>query len=348
MTVPGSNLADCITWVRRIIKSSSAQSISSETIVEYINRFYMYDVPSRIQLFELKRKYQFLTEPYKQIYNLNVNPFTDTDINAVISSYQGYMFIREPVYVDGVQIPLFSSNRQYYLASPSLVQNVTPVDAGGGPGPYAYTQPQVPILRGSIDDLGHLNPAVFITAQTASGQTLTIVDNANGGLIEVDSTFQIRTSVDSLSGNVDYQTGAFTGIIFSQNIPLGNKIRIQTIPQSAGRPASMQFFNNMFNLFPIPDKIYSIQCDAWITPAQFLGTEGAMPFFYMTEYLARGAARKILIDSKDRSQVEFYEPFFQEAEMLVLRRSVNQNSQERVPTIFSGPVVTTPSIYSQY
>lgn len=347
MTVPGSLLSDCISWVRRIIKAPSPTAISDDTIIEYINRFYMYDVPSRIQLFELKRQYTFLTEAYKQIYNFGFNPSIVVNEDPPNQALQGYYFIRSPVYADGAQIPLFMSNNEFFMAFPSLVTNTTPIQGDDSTGPYSYTPSEQSILRGAGDALNFLHPAVFITATNNAGSIVYIVDDGNGNLIQTDSTFQIRVDPDTASGTVNYQTAAMS-FSFDTAIPDGNDIRISFVAQQAGRPVAMLFFNNQITLFPLPDKAYKIECDAWITPAQFLNTDTAMPLFYMVEYLARGAARKILIDSKDTTQVEFYEPFFREAEMIVLRRSNNQKEQERTPTIFSGPTVNNGFLYNRY
>jgi len=51
-----------------------------------------------------------------------------------------------------------------------------------------------------------------------------------------------------------------------------------------------------------------------LSPAAFLSTNQAAPFGYMCEYIARGAARKILSDTGDVEQFNFYEPLFMEQE----------------------------------
>jgi hypothetical protein len=55
----------------------------------------------------------------------------------------------------------------------------------------------------------------------------------------------------------------------------------------------------------------------------------------MCEYIARGAARKILADTGDIEQFQFYEPLFREQEMLVWKRSQRQFTATRTQTIFS-------------
>ncbi len=75
--------------------------------------------------------------------------------------------------------------------------------------------------------------------------------------------------------------------------------------------------------------------DAYLSPAAFLNTAQALPFAYMGEYIARGAARKILSDTGDVDQFQFYEPLFREQEMLVWKRSQRQFTSTRTQTIYS-------------
>jgi hypothetical protein len=55
----------------------------------------------------------------------------------------------------------------------------------------------------------------------------------------------------------------------------------------------------------------------------------------MAEYIARGAARKILTDTGDVEQFQFYEPLFREQELLVWKRSQRQWTNNRTYTIYS-------------
>jgi hypothetical protein len=74
---------------------------------------------------------------------------------------------------------------------------------------------------------------------------------------------------------------------------------------------------------------------AYLTPAAFLVSGNAIPFGYMAEYIARGAARKILADTGDIEQFQFYEPLFREQEILVWKRSQRQITANRTGTVFS-------------
>ncbi len=337
--LPGGFLSDVILFVRRITKSPSDQVFPDSRIGDYINRFYVYDMPERIQLFELARQHTFETQRNIFIYQA---PFFPTAPG--IPSFQSF---RPPAYADGIQMGYYQNNDQFYKIFPELVQNEVPLQADGTIGPYFITLGRTPILRGFTDDLGNLEPYVFITAIDTSGTQRFIVDDGLGGLINTNSTLQPLTDPPDDAGTVDYETGALD-FTFDVDIPFGNDINVQTSPFSSGFPRIMQFYNNLFRLYPVPDRAYKIQIDAHITPAQFLSTSSAVPFAYMSEYLARGAARKIQSDNGDYDQFQFYEPLFREQENLVLRRTSRQTAVERTPTIFSAQTNINPYTNTQF
>jgi hypothetical protein len=374
--VGGGIFSDIVTWVRRLLKSPSEQAISTTTIGDYVNRFWCYDVPERIQLFEMKRQYTFETIPnifeYQAPFtpssawnfppNPNPPPFIQdpapTQSQTVMPLY--HMF-RPPIYCDGVQMGWYQSNDQFYRVFPELVQNQIPLLGTGVATTYTLNTGRSPILRAYIDDLGHLQPYVFITALQRNGDQQYIVDsgykdvNGLGILIQTDSTFQniIGDPLDGTppisggNGLVNYLTGQMS-FTFESDVPFGNKIEVQTSPYSAGFPRICLFYNNTFKLYPVPARAYKIQVDAYITPAVFFNSQASIPFAYMSEYIARGAARKILSDTGDYEQTQFYEPLFKEQEALVLRRTSRQNAVMRTPTIFSGVTSNNPYQYTQY
>lgn len=346
----GSIFDQVIVWVRRIIKTPSDQVISNDLIGDYLNRFYVYDMPERLQLFELHRQYTFLTRP--NVFEYQAPFFFDANgLNNGIPQYQNF---RPPCYADGVQMGYFQNNEQFYNLYPELVLNETPLVGDGGVGPYDITLSRSPILRGFVDDLGNLLPYVYITALETDGTQMYVVDNGQGQLIQTDETFQYgplgapQAPILLAGSAVDYVNGTITGILFPEPVPVDAPINLQTSPFSSGFPRVMLFYNNIFKLYPVPDRPYKIQVEADITPAAFLTTADAVPFAYLSEYLARGAARKMLSDTGDYEQFQFYEPLFREAENLALRRTSRQRAVMRTPTIFSGQTQANSYIYTQY
>jgi hypothetical protein len=380
--VGGGIFSDIITWVRRIIKSPSPQTISDATLSDYINRFVNYEMPERILLIELKRQYVFETQAnvfeYQAPYFGNSSPtflsnsapppfFNNPTPPATLPQTPVPMFqeFRPPIYADGVKMGWFQTNDQFYNIYPELVQNEIPIEGDGTTGPYSVTLGRSPILRGFIDELGNLQPYVFITFVDSAGDQHYIVDSGFlnssglGILIETDSTFQniagaSFTPVGTYpptgggAGTMDYVNGILSFTFASTAVPSGASINVQTSPFSSGFPRTCLFFNNIFRLYPVPSRPYRITVDAYITPSVFFYTSNSIPFAYMSEYIARGAARKILSDNGDYEQMQFYEPLFREQENLVLRKTSRQNAIPRTPTIFSAASQQNPYYYTQY
>lgn len=367
-------LSDIIKYVRRIIKSPADTVITDGLIVDYVNRFYINDVPLRIQVFDLKTKFNLETVPFVDQYNLPYYPLQTPDASLVtggatpVSPYFVYQGLIPPVYVDGVQSLFYVQRDPFLKAYPDYVQNNIAVQGDGTSGPYTFNIANTPIIRGHLDAIGEisvdsaqpvykpsLSPGVYISATDVDGTRYTITDSGTldgsneyvGRLILYSDSSaandqMISTSAGTFTsvGTVNYLTGAVS-VTFPAAIPAtfnsnANMIETQCYQFAYGMPRMILFWNNILKLRPPPDKTYLIECDAYLTPAAFLSTSAALPFGYMAEYIARGAARKILVDNADVEQVQFYEPFFKEQELLVWRRSERQFSANRTPTIFSS------------
>lgn len=199
---------------------------------------------------------------------------------------------------------------------------------------------------------------VYITSQDATGNNVVIADSgqfykttvpnvkyANVGLLMVPGKgpYGNRPCAGgySLTSNVvNYATGQvhvnFTDANgASVNIPVGQNINATCYFYQLGIPRGLLFFNNVIVLRNPPDKAYLVELNAFLSPTAFLNTANAIPFGYMAEYIARGAARKILADTGDQEQFMLNEPLFREQEMLVWKRSQRQNTSTRTQTLFS-------------
>jgi len=211
-------------------------------------------------------------------------------------------------------------------------------------GVNAYEQNEEPIPYSS------LNSGVYISALDANNNQITIQDvgpnyppsaatgNGNIGNLMLKSVLEnTAVTLDSLdtAGTINYETGAISLDFSPTVIPSGNTIQVKYVSFAAGTPRIVIFYNNVITVRPVPDTAYLLEFDAYLTPAAFLNSAAAFPFSYMAEYIARGAARKILSDTGDAEQLAFYEPFFREQESLVIRRTNRQQSVNRTPTIFT-------------
>lgn len=369
-------LQDIITYVRRLIKTPSNEVITDNLIIDYINRFWLMDVDARVQLFDLKTKYQFETIPGVADYNM---PLYDAQIQAgsqTISPFPIYQGFMQSCYVNGIQVPFYTQRDPFWNLWPNYLQFLNPAGVGNGGSNYTLSLPFFPAIPGHVDMAGviasgtNIDPPVGITLNTAipstsiyaavyviavdsqgvtrivqdSGQFLS--SNRNYGLLMAPGTapfgYKVLSGGYSTSLNtVNYATGSIN-VTFTDPttglpviIPSGNQIQTQCYFYQQGIPRAILFYNNCITIRPPPDISYLIEMNAYLTPAAFLTTSQAVPFGYMSEYISRGAARKILADTGDIEQFQFYEPLFKEQETLVWKRSQRQFTATRTGTIFS-------------
>lgn len=209
-------LSSIITYVRRIVKTPSDALLSDNLIIDYINRFYINDVDARIQLFDLKSKYQFQTAPGYDRYNMPVYQIQTEPGPQQISYYPVYQGFLGPSFINGIQVPFETQENQFYNIWPNVVTQQQVVAVGNGGSSYNFTFPVAPnnttpinppiqyILRGHVDMAGvivnasttgnlqdpiiantintaipttSIFPAVYLTSQAADGSSVVVCDS---------------------------------------------------------------------------------------------------------------------------------------------------------------------------
>ena len=357
MTVP-STLADIRDKVRRITGRPSDQQISNAQIDAYINTFYLYDLPEHLQLISNRVNFQFLTTANKAIYDLPNN---------------FYLTAMPPVRIAGYQSYMTQSREAFYRINPSLSLMQARVGTGAGnTGPYTFQLGQTPFLRGwkrnppgaySVSLAGtqsdvpasQLSWQVLISGTDVSGNSISLVDDGQGNLFDPGNFSTNPPNLGDLStvpansrGTVDYLTGVVTvndpaifplGPGFSTAIAANAPINAQYVPYVASRPQSVVFFQQQFNIFPVPDQAYTVSLEAYALPTALLDLGGAgtdVP--QMREWwqvLAYGAADKIFTDNADMDSAAKFRPLLDEQLKLIQRRTIVQQTSERTATIYS-------------
>src|SRR5579863_5022848 len=154
-------LSDIITYVRRIIKSPSNSSITDNLLIDYINRFWITDVDARIQLFDLKTKYQFQTVPGIESYNMPLYSVQTEPGSQTISNFPVYQGFMSPVLVNGISCPFYSTRQEFYDLWPNYTQQLSETGTGNGTsGPYTLTVPFFPAIPGHVDINGIISSGV--------------------------------------------------------------------------------------------------------------------------------------------------------------------------------------------
>lgn len=345
----------------------------------------MMDVDARVQLFDLKTKYQFQTTPGVDKYNMPLYS-VQSEGGQTVGMYPVYQGFLPPCYINGIQVPFQTQKNQFYNIWPNIVQNLGVIATGNGTaGPYTL---QVPIIgapvppnppfsglsRGHIDISGiiatginedppiinsasfagalslipvtSIESAFYLTSIDATGANVVVADSGfflegavNNGLLMTPGSAPYGNSIlpggySTTSNTINYFSGQVT-VTFPVTIPAGNNISAQCFFYQAGLPRGILYYNNTLVLRTIPDIQYLVEVEAYLSPSAFFNTAQAIPFGYMAEYIARGAARKILSDTGDAEQLQFYEPMFKEQELLVWKRSQRQWTASRTESIYS-------------
>lgn len=214
----------------------------------------------------------------------------------------------------------------------------------------SLTVAQDPILGSSINTnipVSSISSEVWITSTDATGANVVVTDsgqfltgNVNYGLLMKPGAAPLGNAAltgtySTTVNTINYLSGV-ANVTFPVAIPKNNNINAACRFFACGLPRSVLYYNNALTLRAPPDRQYVVELDAYLSPAAFLATTDAIPYGYMAEYLARGAARKLLSDTENWDAFSKYEPLFLEQEHLVWKRSQRQFTSQRTETIYSG------------
>ncbi len=331
-----STVAKIISIIRELTASPSESSLSSAYIQELLNTFYTQDFPYAIKIDQLKSIYTIFTSPNVDRYPLDVN---------------GYQGIRDPVYFEGVRGWFYKDRDQFFNVWPRWPVQFTPINGDGTTAIFNFNLGGTPFL-----------PTMVVLGGTAvGGNIIRIVDDggliAPGGnalttgnllLLNSDEVGNFNPAIPPISplqntlpsqkiGTVNYVTGACSITFPAGSIPAaGTQITAWVSQYSASRPFAILFWNNYFQVRPVPDGVYKIELETYMTPAQFLDTTNNPIVKQWAQYLAYGVAMEILRRRQDLEGVENLREGFMRQEGLVLERQAIEEIGQRNATIFSA------------
>lgn len=335
-----ATLADIITKVRRLTGSGNSNQLTDAQIIDYINSFYLYDLPAQFRSLKLKDTYTFNTQR-----GIDTYPFDS----------EHYTTIEMPCYCMKRELSLFQDPWSFFGVNFNWQQQENFTSGDGSTGPYSGTLSSTPIVRsvnnnpsvtttlspttsfpsGYPPSFPQANPSrvqnILITANIALGNTLNVTDDGAGTLIG-----------DCSAGTIDYDTGAITGLTFTATVPSGNEIQCQYNPVQVSIPLSILFFQNQFTLRPVPDRGYTIEMVAYRQPSQALlgsgttvNTDGVPELKEWWELLAAGAAKKVYEDRLDPDGIVLMDKMLKERYALAETRTYAQLGKQRISTLFA-------------
>ncbi len=303
-----TTLSKIRTKVRRLTASPSPTQLSDTDIDDYVNTFYLHDLPSRLKLLSLKTVYTFYTEPGVTEYTLNVDPsFTATTPLA-------YYTVEPPLYIAGYESYFTQDRTEFFRLYPEFEEE-TEQAGDGTAGPFSLTATNTPVLRNKVT----------VSATSPGGTRLIAYDDGSGSF-----------TGDVTAGSIDYDTGAVTNLTFTSVVPATENITLQTVPYQEGRPSTVLFYNNKFTVRQVPDKTYRVDLNAYIYPTVLLNGSDNPQVDFIWQLIAIGASKKIFEDRGDIEAVQMLMPNFEEQLLLSERKFIAQNKSKRSATIYSG------------
>jgi len=329
-------------------------------IDDYINDFYLYDMPEHLRTLKLKEFFIFNTIPNCGTYSL-----------------PQYIFqLEPPIYIDNYQFAWYQSPDIFYRIWPELNfidRNL--FDPDGVTTSFTFTLTQTPVQQGTV--VIGLQPNID---GNPSPPLETFTDQDQPIPLDLPAQ-QFFVNPGTLTGNlggtgtVDYLTGAVT-INYNSAPPIGTNSSCHYHPYVASRPRDIMFFQQQLFLRPIPNDTYAVKLLAYFTPSVVLnaatnsasravfntttneiqGFNGAdfslqdLPQFNeWWQMITYGAAIKILVEEGDYEEANRLKPIFEEQKLLAQRRTLKQLSNQRIQTPYAenvgGPAFPIFPIY---
>ena len=365
-----TTLGFIIQKVRRLTASASESALSTNDIIQAINLFYSTDFPYAIKIDQQRSVYKFLTIPNVDRYPVDVNTLQGFRAPVYFGGRQGNLFKNrdqlynlypreptqfQPIAGDGVTthftFTLFGNNvnpfpqPNFGILSTQLV--IGGVDINGDP------------IR-IIDNGGGVVDGFGIGSNTTTGQLIYVQQNAVGNNVYLNGSNVQKPAIPDLSpiggqqhanlpntafppgplttpycGTVNYVTTAID-ITFPVAPAAGTMINVWAATYQVGRPYNMLFWNNEITIRPVPDNVYLVEAETFLTPAQFMNT-GQHPILNQwAQYISFGVAMEILRDRQDMDGVENLREGFMRQEGLVLERQAVEEIGQSNLTLFNS------------
>lgn len=338
-------------------------------IDDYINDFYLYDMPEHFRTLKLRDFYTFTTIPNCGTYNVPEN---------VVQIY-------DPIYIDNYQFAWYQDPNVFYRVWPELnFIDAAIATTNGSSLTTTFTLTQTPVQQGTLvigiqpNKDGSPSPAL---------ETFTDTDQPIPLDIPVQQFFVNPgklTGNQGGTGTIDYLTGAVS-ITWSTSIalpPAGLNINAHYHPYVASRPRDIMFWQQQLFLRPIPNDVYAVKCMAYLLPTTvisaatnatvrpslfvdpattptsaptsttvqvqgFSGQSGSLntdlpQFNEWWQLIVYGSSLKIFAEDGDWTEYEALKPKFEEQKLLAQRKTLKQLANQRIPTPYADNFSSGP------
>lgn len=336
------------TKVRRLTRSPSESMLTTAELDEYINTFVVFDFPEHLRLFTLHSTFTFVTNPYQDEYPTDIASFAGATTNPLYDFQNRYITVNPPVYIAGYEQFYTQSREQFFRLYPKInsIQNTGATGDGitttfTGVVPPGFATPPLPnqVATGLLQN-NVLFSSISTNVQGVSLMDVPVVDpltgykTVNGNLYAPGLLPTTPPTVVDPLNTINYATGVFT-ITFPNAPATGVPINIQAVFVPLALPQSILYYDNKFTVRPVPNQSYRVQMEVYVRPTDLLNGNDHPELNEWWQYIAYGAAKKRFEDQMDLDSVALIMPEFKKQETLVLRRTIVQQTNERVATIYT-------------
>jgi hypothetical protein len=340
-----STLAAIRTKVRRLTLSPSPNQLSDADIDQYVNTFIQYDFPEHLRLFNLRQKYTFYTSPGVDVYQSN-----EIINDPLFEFQQNFLTVHPPVYVDGVEINMTQSESELFRWYPKNRSDMTLTIGDGVSTTYTgfINSLNSPLSQFNSQNINILRNYVTITSADAVNNAIVMQDtpyNGATGYLYPPNTYPDLTMPPDANNTINYLTGQYT-VTFPTAPAAGQNINAHVFYYQPARPTIVMYFQNQFTFRPVPDQAYPVDIEVYVRPTQLLAAGQSPQLEEWWQYIAAMSSKKILEDRRDTDSVNRILPLCKEQELLVLRRTIVQNTNERVATIYTDALNSSSPGYN--
>jgi len=280
-------------------------------------------------------------QDWPQQYNVDAIAAGDGVQNQFAGNTQGFPIIIGTFFItDGFQVVQDTGLPQ--------VIGVT-IATGNGGTSYSGVLGAIPVEMGTftaIGGIGAASPESFAdngdgTLTGSQGGTGTI-DYTTGAWTlsfnsEVANSLLIQSTYNVVglgvlagdgSGTLNYATGAFS-VTFDSAPASTLTVYSKYIAYTGNRPQGVLFFQNQFQLMPVPDQVYAIRMQGFVLPIQLVNDTDIPAQPEWGPLYAYGAALEVFADRGDVENYDRYYPILKKFENVALSRTIQQYTPEQ-------------------
>lgn len=241
-----------------------------------------------------------------------------TDGNQVISD-AGQTVSDEQLAIGNGILTVFAGNLNFFPITAGTLQITDNIEV--------FLDNGLGVLTGSAGGTGTINYTTGAFSVTFNAAPI------NGQ--QIVASYSIINTSGILSGNgtgtINYVTGDFSAT-FNTAPTNGTLVYDNYQAYQPARPQGMLFYNNQFTFRPIPDQVYQITMQGFVTTTQLADPADTPIFTEWGELLALGASLEIFMDRGDLVAYNNMMPVFKRYENVALGRYVEQfNNSQSVP-----------------